>query len=259
MPRFAANLTMLFTEYPLLERPDRAAQAGFAGVEILSPYDVELDALESSLNRNNLELVNFNLPAGNLAAGDRGFANDPRRIAEFEAGVEQAVALADRLSVQRVNCIAGKMLPDVAVSDQWETLRRNLNHAATVAAEHGVVQLVEPLNTIDNPGFIICSPHRAFSLIEEIGHANLKVEYDLYHAQKVEGNLATTIRDHIGQIGHVQIADNPGRHEPGTGEINFPFMFKVLDETGYDGWVSLEYNPSGRTEDSFGWMPGSRR
>jgi hydroxypyruvate isomerase len=146
------------------------------------------------------------------------------------------------------------MLPDVAVSEQWDTLRQNLGFAAARTAEHGIVQLVEPLNTIDNPGYIICSPHRAFSLVEEVGHPNLKVEYDLYHAQKMEGNLTTTIRDHIGQIGHVQIADNPGRHEPGTGEINFPFMFQVLDDAGYDGWVSLEYNPSGRTEDSFGWM-----
>ncbi len=254
MPRFAANLTMLFTEYPMLERIDRAAQAGFKGVEILQPYAEDIDGVQAALKRNKIELVNFNLPAGQVAGGNRGIANDPRRIDEFEAGVERAVALADRLGVKRVNCIAGRMLPDVSVSEQWDTLRRNLRHAATVAADRGVVQLIEPLNTIDNPGYIICSPHRSFSLVEEIAHPNLKVEYDLYHAQKMEGNLAVTIRDHIGLIGHVQIADNPGRHEPGTGEINFPFMFRVLDETGYDGWVSLEYNPSGRTEDSFGWL-----
>ena len=255
MPRFAANLTMLFTEYPFPERIGRAAAAGFRGVEILLPYDEDTDRIATELKRHDVELVNFNLPLGNMAAGDRGFANDPRRIQEFEAGVAQALDLARQLGSKRVNCIAGRMLSDVPVHDQWETLRRNLDYAASAAAERQVMQLIEPLNTIDNPGFIICSPHRAFSLIEEVGHPNLKVEYDLYHAQKMEGNLATTIRDHIGQIGHVQIADNPGRHEPGTGEINFPFMFTVLDEAGYDGWVSLEYNPSGRTEDSFGWMP----
>ncbi|MBX3071533.1 MAG: TIM barrel protein [Thermomicrobiales bacterium] len=256
MPKFAANLTMLFTEYPMVDRIGHAARAGFRGVEILLPYDEDIDGIQAGLERNGLELINFNLPLGNMAAGDRGFANDPRRTTEFEAGVERAVGLAERLGVKRVNCIAGKMLPDVAVSEQWDTLRQNLGFAAARTAERGIVQLVEPLNTIDNPGYIICSPHRAFSLVEEVGHPNLKVEYDLYHAQKMEGNLATTIRDHIGQIGHVQIADNPGRHEPGTGEINFPFMFQVLDDAGYDGWVSLEYNPSGRTEDSFGWMRG---
>jgi len=257
MPRFAANLTMLFTEYPFPERIGRAAAAGFKAVEILIPYAEDIERIEADLKTFSLELINFNLPLGNMAAGDRGFANDPRRITEFEAGVATALDLAGRLNCKRVNCIAGKMLPDIPVHDQWETLRRNLAFAATEAEKRGILQMIEPLNIIDNPGYIICSPHRAFSLIEEVGHANLKVEYDLYHAQKMEGNLATTIRDHIGQIGHVQIADNPGRHEPGTGEINFPFMFRTLDEAGYDGWVSLEYNPSGRTEESFGWMPGS--
>lgn len=255
MPRFAANLTMLFTEYPMPERIDRAARAGFRGVEILFPYGEDLDAMDAALKRNDVTLVNFNLPAGNFAAGDRGIANDPRRVEEFQAGVRQAISLANRFKCPRMNCIAGKLLEDISVSEQWATLRSNLQHAATVGAEHGVVQMVEPLNLIDTPGYIVCSPHRAFSLIEEIAHPNLKVEYDLYHAQRMEGDLTNTIRDHIGQIGHVQIADNPGRHEPGTGEINFPFIFRVLDDAGYDGWVSLEYIPSGRTEDSFGWMP----
>lgn len=254
MPRFAANLTMLFTEYPFSERIGRAAAEGFRAVEILLPYGEDIDQIEADLERHDVELVNFNLPLGDMAAGDRGFANDPRRIEEFERGVAMALDLAERLRCKRVNCIAGRLIPDIPVPNQWEALRRNLEFAATAAEARGVRQLVEPLNIIDNPGYIICSPHRAFTLVEEIGHPNLKVEYDLYHAQRMEGNLAATIRDHIGLIGHIQIADNPGRHEPGTGEINFPFIFQVLDETGYDGWVSLEYIPSGRTEDSFGWM-----
>lgn len=254
MPRFAANLTMLFTEYPFPERIGRAADAGFEAVEILLPYEEDIDQIDADLRRHDVELININLPRGDIIAGDRSFANDPRRIAEFEAGVATALDVAERLRCKRINCIAGRMLPDVPVQDQWEALRQNLAFAATQAEKRGVRQLVEPLNTYDNPGYIICSPHRAFSLVEEIGHPNLMVEYDLYHAQKMEGNLTTTIRDHIGQIGHIQIADNPGRHEPGTGEINFPHMFRVLDEAGYDGWVSLEYNPSGQTEDSFGWM-----
>lgn len=189
-----------------------------------------------------------------MAAGDRGFANDPRRISEFRAGVARALDLATRLECPKINCLVGKSLPDVPIHDQWETLRQNLAYAASEAEKVGVLQLIEPLNTIDNPGFLICSPQRGFSLLEEIGHSNLRVQYDLYHAQRMEGNLSATIRDHIGMIGHVQIADSPDRHEPGTGEIDYPYVLGVLDEVGYSGWVSLEYNPSGRTEDSFGWM-----
>jgi len=254
MPRFAANISMLFTEYPFSERLERAAGAGFKAVEILYPYPEDISAIKRALSKHSVELALFNIPAGNVAGGERGFANDPRRIDEFRAGVDKAMTLAGELGCKKLNCLAGLTLPDVTIHDQWETLRSNLSFAAGEAGKHGVTQLVEPLNTIDNPGFLICTPHRGFSLIEEIGHPHLLLQYDLYHAQRTEGNLATTIRDHIGQIGHIQIADNPGRHEPGTGEINFPFMLKVLDEAGYAGWVSLEYAPSKQTEQSLSWI-----
>jgi hydroxypyruvate isomerase len=254
MPRFAANISMLFTEYPFAERIDRAAAAGFRAVEILYPYDEDTGEIGRSLARNGMELALFNIPAGDVAAGQRGMANDPRCIERFREGVQQAVTLAQELGCRKLNCLAGLSLTDVPVHEQWETLRANLRHAAEEAAKRDVLQVIEPLNTFDNPGFMICTPHRGFSLIEEIAHPNLRLQYDVYHAQRMEGNLAQTIRDHIGLIGHVQIADNPGRHEPGTGEINYPFVFRTLDEAGYAGWVSLEYAPTGRTEDSLAWM-----
>ncbi len=254
MPRFAANISMLFTEYPFDERVDRASAAGFKGVEILYPQLEDTKALGQSLARNSVQLVLFNVPGGNVAAGERGFANDPRRVDEFRDNVQSTMTLAAELGVERINCLAGLTLPDIPVREQWDTLKANLAYAADRAASHGVTQLVEPLNMIDNPGFMICSPHRGFSLVEEIGHPNLKVQYDLYHAQRTEGHLIATIRDHIGLIGHIQIADNPGRHEPGTGEINYPFVFRELDATGYDGWVSLEYVPSRQTEETLGWI-----
>jgi hydroxypyruvate isomerase len=259
MPSFAANISMLFTEYPFRERIERAAASGFRGVEILYPYGEDIAAIGKTLAASGLDLVLFNIPAGDVPKGDRGIANDPRRVAEFRQGVDQAVALAAQLGCRRLNCLAGRSLPDVPVHDQWATLRANLAYAADQAGNHGVTQLVEPLNTLDNPGFLICTPHRGFSLIEEIGHPNLRLQYDLYHAQRSEGNLAATIRDHIGLIGHFQIADNPGRHEPGTGEINYPYIFTTIDETGYDGWVSCEYTPSRRTEETLGWMTAAAR
>lgn len=254
MPKFAANLTMLFTEHPFDQRVERAAAAGFKAVEVLFPYGEDTGQLKESLDRNGVELVNFNIPVGDMAAGDRGFANDPRRVDEFREAVNMAIELAGKLECPKLNCLVGKSLADVPVSQQWDTLQENLSYAATQTEKAGIRQLIEPLNTIDNPGFLICTPRRGFSLIDEIGHPNLFVEYDLYHAQRMEGNLTSTIRDHIGQIGHVQIADSPDRHEPGTGELNYPYLFGVLDAVGYSGWVSLEYNPSASTEGSLQWM-----
>lgn len=254
MPRFAANLSMLFTEYPFLERFDRAAAVGFKGVEFLFPYQEDIDGIQEALQRNQLQQVLFNLPAGDFAAGDRGIANDPRRVDEFRQGVATGLEIAQRLNCPKLNCLSGLSLPDVPIRDQWETLKSNLVYAADEAQNVGVLLLVEPLNTFDTPGFLLCTPHRGFALVEEIGHPNLLVQYDVFHAQRMEGNLKTTITDHIGQIGHVQIADSPDRHEPGTGEINYPFVLKTLDEAGYGGWVSLEYRPSAGTEASLRWL-----
>jgi hydroxypyruvate isomerase len=254
MPRFAANLTMLYTDSPVIQRFERAKAAGFEAVELLFPYDEDLDAIEDVLDRTGLELILFNLPVGNFASGGRGMANDPTRVEEFKSGVARAVEIAGKLGVGRVNCLVGKTLPDVDRDLQMETVRVNLDYAASEMSKAKVLQVFEPLNPHDNPGFLITMPSQGFTLQAEINHANLKVEYDIYHAQRTEGDLVRTINEHIGAIGHVQLADNPGRNEPGTGEINYPFVLQALDDAGYDGWVGLEYRPKTTTDESLGWL-----
>jgi hydroxypyruvate isomerase len=245
---------MLYTDLPVVERFERAAAAGFKGVEFLFPYNEDLDAIKAVLDRTGLELILFNLPAGNFAAGDRGMANDPSRVDEFKEGVARAVEIARKLNVGRVNCLVGKTLPNLGREKQIETVKQNLAYAATEMQKAGVLQIFEPLNPFDNPGFLLTTNSEGFALQQEIGHPNLKLEYDIYHAQRTEGNLIQSVRDHLDQIGHIQIADTPGRNEPGTGEINYPFVLKALDEAGYQGWVGLEYRPKSTTDASFGWL-----
>jgi hydroxypyruvate isomerase len=254
MPRFAANLTMLFTEHPFADRFDRAAAAGFRAVEFLFPYGEDASAIRRGLSRNGLEQVLFNLPAGDFAAGERGVANDPARRAEFRDGIGRALELADAFSCRRLNCLVGRSLPGVPEADQWLTAAENLAYAAEAAAEAGVRVLVEPLNARDAPGFLLPTTERALALIDQAGHPNLALQYDVYHAQRGEGNVTETLRRLIDRIGHVQIADSPDRHQPGTGEINYPFVLQALDDAGYDGWVSLEYAPLGGTDASLAWL-----
>jgi hydroxypyruvate isomerase len=254
MPKFAANLSMLFTEHPFLERFGRAKAAGFRAVEFLFPYEHDVAAIARELHHNELEQVLFNLPAGDFTAGDRGLANNPRRVAEFRTGVQRGLEIATELHCGRLNCLAGLRLSDVPEDEQTETLIENLRYAAGAAATVGVRQVVEPLNAFDAPGYFVSTPEAAFSLVERAAHPNLSVQYDVYHAQRMSGNLAATIASRVGQIGHVQIADSPDRHEPGTGEINYPFVFQALDDAGYDGWVSLEYRPRTNTESSLAWL-----
>lgn len=254
MPRFAANLSMLFTEHPFLERFSAAKEAGFAAVEFLFPYEFDTAAIARELRQNDLELVLFNLPVGDFAAGDRGMANDPARVDEFRAGVATALEVAQVLGPGRLNCLSGLRLRDVPDETQMATLVDNLRYAAAAAADAGIHQVVEPLNPYDAPGFILPTPETGFNLINQVNHPNCSLQYDVYHAQRTSGNLAATIAAHAGQIGHVQIADSPDRHEPGTGEINYPFVLQTLDEAGYDGWVSLEYRPRESTASSLRWL-----
>ena len=205
MPKFAANLTMLYLEYPLLERIERAAAAGFRGVEILYPYGEDIDTLKATLDANGVELVLFNVPAGNVAAGDRGFANDPRRVDEYRAAVDLALTVQRRLPATRFNTLVGRRLPDVPIPEQFETVKANLTYAAEATQKQGVTQLVEPLNAFDTPDFLVPTSTRMLALIEEIGHPNLRLQYDFYHQQRMEGNLIAFFADHIGQIGHIQI------------------------------------------------------
>lgn len=254
MPKFAANLSMLFTEHPFLERFAQARQAGFDAVEFLFPYEYDTAAIAVALRDNELTQILFNLPAGDFAVGDRGMANDPRRVDEFRAGVHRALLIAAEIGSGRLNCLAGLRLSDVPMEIQEETLIENLRYAADAAAAAGVLQVVEPLNAFDAPGYFISTPDAGFAIVERADHPNLKLQYDVYHSQRMVGNLAATIADRIDLIGHVQIADSPDRHEPGTGEINYPFVFAALDRAGYDGWVSLEYRPQTTTLNSLQWL-----
>lgn len=258
MPRFAANLSLLFTERPFLERFAAARAAGFAAVEFHFPYEHDRAALAEVVLTSGLEVVLFNLPAGDWAAGERGIACHPRRIAEFQDGVGLAIEYARLLGCSRLNCLAGIAPGDVAHDKARETLIENLRFAAAVTGRAGMELLLEPLNTRDTPGFLVATPRLALALIKAVDHNNLRLQYDIYHAQIMEGDLARTLQEHLPRIGHIQLADNPGRHEPGSGEINFPFLFRHLDRIGYAGWVGCEYGPSARTEDSFAWLEAWR-
>jgi len=254
MPRFAANLTMLFTEVPFMERFGLAREAGFSAVEYLFPYEFEKIQLKAELQRHGLTQVLFNLPAGKWAEGERGIAANPERVGEFRAGVQKAVEYALELGVGGLNCLAGKKIPGCDEEDQWSTLTGNVRHAAQVLQENGLRLMVEPINHFDVPGFLLHRTDQAMKLIGEAGMPNVFIQYDVYHAQREEGDLTATLRKHIGKIGHIQIADNPGRHQPGTGEINYPFVLKEIDASGYRGHVGLEYVPVPDSKSSLAWI-----
>ncbi|MFN8591487.1 MAG: hydroxypyruvate isomerase family protein [Thermomicrobiales bacterium] len=254
MPRFAANLSMLFAERPFLERFSLAAAAGFRAIEFQFPYEYDTAAIGEELRRHDLEQVLFNLPAGDFANGDRGLANDPRRVEEFRAGVAKGLGIASELGAGKLNCLAGKRLDDISEEEQIATLVDNLRFAADEAGKIGVLQVIEPLNAFDAPGFLLPTPDAGFAVIKRANHPNLKLQYDVYHSQRMVGNVTATIAARIGQIGHIQIADSPDRHEPGTGEINYPFVFSAIEAAGYDGWIGLEYRPLEDTESSLRWI-----
>jgi len=253
MPRFAANLTMLFNEVPFLERFERAARAGFTAVEFLFPYGFAAEEIKARLDANGLYLVLHNLPAGDWDAGERGIACHPDRVEEFRAGVDRAIAYASVLGVKQLNCLAGKAPIDVPEGIVHATFVANLKYAARKLGDAGLRLLIEPINRHDIPGFFLHRTDQALAILDEVGAPNAFLQYDIYHAQRTEGELAATIRRHQSRIAHVQLADNPGRHEPGTGEINYPYLFQLLDSLGYAGWIGCEYKPAGTTEAGLGW------
>jgi len=254
MPKFAANLTMLFNEVPFLDRFEAAAKAGFKAVEYLFPYQYKPEELAERLQKHGLQQVLFNLPAGDWAAGDRGLACLPARVNEFRDGIARAIEYARALKCPQVNCLAGVLTPDTDASRGRGMLVENLKYAAEQLAIHNIRLLIEPVNTIDIPGFFLHRSSQAKAIMDAAGSDNLFLQYDVYHMQVMEGDLARTIENNLGIIRHIQIADNPGRHEPGTGEINYPFIFRKLDELGYGGWVSGEYRPATTTEAGLGWV-----
>ena len=253
MPNLAANLTMMFNEVDFLDRFGAAATAGFRGVEFLFPYDYEPEQLVEKLDRYSLKQVLHNLPAGDWAAGERGIACHPDRVSEFQEGVGKAIQYATALNCPQVNCLAG-IAPEGESREAIEaTLVSNLKFAAEQLKASGIRLLVEPINTIDIPGFVLNFPNQARDLIERVGSDNLFLQHDLYHMQIMQGDLARNIERNQDIIRHIQIADNPGRHEPGTGEINYPYLFAYLDDIGYDGWIGCEYVPATTTGEGLGW------
>ncbi len=259
MPKFAANLTMLFTEHAFLDRFDHAAKAGFQAVEFLFPYAFNPGDIKRRLDANGLELVLHNLPAGNWDAGERGIACHPDRVDEFREGVEKAIGYARALGVRQLNCLVGKAPAGVAEEVLRRTVVANLRYAADALDKAGLRLLIEPINTFDIPGFYLNRTVQAAGLLVEVGADNAFIQYDIYHAQRMEGELAATIEKYLPRIGHIQLADNPGRNEPGTGEINYPFLFAHLDRIGYQGWIGCEYKPATSTEAGLGWLQSLAR
>ena len=254
MPRFAANCSMLFTERPFLERFQAAAAAGFRAVEFQFPYAEPAARIRERLDAAGVQAVLHNLPAGDWAAGDRGLACDASRAAEFRAGVPQAIAYAQALGVPRLNLLAGRPGAGQTEAQTRALFLEQLCFAADALAAAGLTLLVEPINTHDVPGFWLRTVDQAAELLDAAGRDNVFIQADLYHMQRMGGDLAATLRRLRPRIGHVQFADNPGRHEPGTGELHFAFLFAELDRLGFDGWVGAEYLPSTRTEETLHWL-----
>jgi hydroxypyruvate isomerase len=254
MPRFAANLSMLFTEVDFLERFAAAAAAGFTGVEYLFPYDVAAEVIKAKLDANQLEQVLFNLPAGDWAKGERGIACHPDRVAEFRAGVDQAIAYAQVLGNKQVNCLAGIGPQGHDRASVEQCFVDNLKYAADTLHDAGIKLVMEMINTRDIPGFYLNTTAQALAICAQVASSNLYLQYDIYHMQIMEGDLARTLEANLALINHVQLADNPGRHEPGTGEINYRFLFAHLDRIGYQGWVGCEYKPATTTAAGLGWI-----
>jgi hydroxypyruvate isomerase len=253
MSRLAANLTMLFGEVDFLERFAAAATAGFRGVEYLFPYEHDANVLKGRLREHGLVQVLHNLPAGHWAGGERGIACLPDRVDEFKAGVAQAIEYANTLGCERVNCLAGILPPAVDPIAAHQTLVENLRYAAPRLKAAGIALLIEPINTRDVPGFFLSGTRQAIEIIDAVGSDNVWLQYDIYHMQIMEGDVAATIERHLPRIKHLQLADVPGRHEPGTGEIDFGALLPRIDRAGYSGWIGCEYIPQAGTAAGLGW------
>jgi hydroxypyruvate isomerase len=253
MTKLAANLTMMFNEVDFLDRFEAAEDAGFKGVEYLFPYPYPKEQLAEHLAKHKLVQVLHNLPAGDWAKGERGIACQPERVGEFQDSVGTAIEYATALGCKQLNCLAG-IAPAGADRDKVRaTFVSNLRFAADKLGAAGIKVLTEPINTFDIPGFFLSGTQQGLDILKDAGSPNLYLLYDIYHMQRMEGELANTMQKNLPRIPHLQLADNPGRHEPGTGEINYRFLFGFLDAIGYDGWIGCEYRPLGKTVDGLGW------
>ncbi|MGE8611220.1 MAG: 2-oxo-tetronate isomerase [Achromobacter veterisilvae] len=253
MPRLAANLTMMYTEHPFLDRFEAAAKDGFSGVEFLFPYEFPAADLQSRLAETGMAQALFNAPPGDWAAGERGIASLPGRESEFERGMDQALEYAAALGNRKVHVMAGLIRPGQDRAAHRDTYLRNLARAARAAASAGVTVVIEPINTRDIPGFFLNRQDDAQAICAEVGADNLKVQFDIYHCQIVEGDIAVKLQRDMAGIGHIQIAGVPDRHEPDLGELNYPYLFERIDALGYAGWIGCEYRPRAGTSAGLGW------
>lgn len=254
MAKFAANLSMMFNEVPFIQRFERAAEAGFTGVEYLFPYEESTEAITAELQKYHLTQALFNMPAGDWATGERGMASIPGREREFAEGVKTALKYAKALGCKQVHAMAGKLDSNFSPEQQKACFIKNIQHAADVMAEQGIRVLIEPINTRDMPGYFLTTQKQAEALLPEINRDNVFIQLDLYHCQIMEGDLLKTIERLWDKFSHIQIASVPFRHEPDRGEVNYPWIFEQLDKMGYQGWLGCEYHPVGRTEDGLGWL-----
>jgi hydroxypyruvate isomerase len=254
MPRFAANLSMLYPQHDFLARFAAAAADGFEAVEYLFPYDFSAQELKQQLSDNGLVQALFNAPPGDWAAGERGIASLPGRESEFRIGIERALDYASVLGNDRIHVMAG-LLPSEALRERHQAVYlENLGYAAAQAAKAGITVLIEPINTRDMPGFFLNRQDQAQAVCKEVGAANLKVQFDFYHCQIVEGDVISKLRRDFAGVGHIQIAGVPDRHEPDMGELNYSWLFEEIDRLGYTGWIGCEYRPKGDTSEGLQWL-----
>jgi len=259
MPRFAANLTMMYNEHTFLDRFAAAASDGFAAVEYLFPYDFAAAELKARLDASGLTQALFNAPPGDWAAGERGIASLPGREAECARGIDRALEYAAVLGNDKIHVMAGLAAPGDDRARHREVYLRNLAHAAEQAAAAGITIVIEPINTRDMPGYFLSRQDEAQAICREVGAPNLKVQFDCYHCQITEGDLATKLERDMAGIGHIQIAGVPQRHEPDIGELNYPYLFALIDALGYDGWIGCEYRPRAGTSEGLGWFAPYKR
>lgn len=258
--RFAANVSILFREVPFVERFRCAAEAGFRAVEFWWPRGEDLTRVEQAIRDADLTVALFNFDAGDMPAGDRGLVSDPKRQHEFRENVPVALDLARKLGVRRLNALVGHCIPTLRYEEQLALAGESIAWAADQARKFEVDVLIEAVNTFENGAYLLCRTEEAASFVQAVGRQNVKLQYDVYHMQRMEGNLVATLRKHAGQIGHIQIADSPGRNEPGTGEVNYRYVLDTIDQLGYSGYVGLEYNPTdGNTLASLAWLPRELR
>ena len=258
--KFCVNVSILFKEEPFLERFGKAKEAGFSAVEFWWPGGEDLGEVERAIKEADLSVALFNFYAGDMPAGDRGLISDPERQDQFRDNVPVALELAGRLGCERLNVLAGHEGPGMSREERLNLARENVAWAAERAAQHGVGVVVEAVNTFENGPYLLYTTKDAVEFVESVGRENVRIQHDFYHMQRMEGNLVANLWEYAANIGHVQVADSPGRGEPGTGEIHYPYVFGALEEVGYDGYVGLEYNPTtDTTEDSFAWIPEGMR